>query len=82
MTATPFGNKAGTFGDHLIRIPQTQRNKDAFSNKLVSTSKRRTDVWKLLQETAVLKGSCKSLCYEKLLSNPKFVDKVQVGSLA
>ena len=53
MTATLFVNKAGTFGDHLTRIPQTQRHKDAFSNKLVSTSKRRTDVWKLLQETAV-----------------------------
>ena len=38
MTATPFVNKASTFGDHPIRNAnrhlQMQRHKDAVSNKL------------------------------------------------
>ena len=38
MTATPFVNKASTFGDHPIcnanRHLQMQRHKDAVSNKL------------------------------------------------
>ena len=58
MTATPFVNKVGTFGDHPTlnanRHLQTQRHKDVVSNKLAfdNLSKRRADVWKLLQEAA------------------------------
>ena len=58
MNATPFVNKVGTFGDHPTRNAnrhlQTQRHKDVVSNKLAfdNLSKRRADVWKLLQEAA------------------------------
>ena len=60
MNATPFVNKVGTFGDHPTRNAnrhlQTQRHKDVVSNKLAfdNLSKRRADVWKLLQEAALL----------------------------
>ena len=60
MNATPFVNIVGTFGDHPTRNAnrhlQTQRHKDVVSNKLAfdNLSKRRADVWKLLQEAALL----------------------------
>ena len=59
MTATPFINKNGAFGDlptcNATRHLQTQRRKDAVSNNLAfdNPSKRRTDVWKLLQKAAL-----------------------------
>ena len=59
MTATPFVNKNGAFGDLLTcnanRHLQTLHRKDAVSNNLAfnNPSKRWTDVWKLLQEAAL-----------------------------
>ena len=65
MKATPFVNTAGAFGDHPThhanRHLQTQHHKDAVSSKaklflaLGNLSKRRTDVWKLMQEAALSK---------------------------
>ena len=59
MTATPFVNKAGAFGDHPTcnanRHLETQCHKDVMCNKLAfdNLSKQQTDVWKLLQEAAL-----------------------------
>ena len=49
ITATPFVNKAGTFGDHPTRNANTHLQ--TWDHK--DLSKQRTDVWKLLQEAAL-----------------------------
>ena len=56
MTATPFVNKAGTFGDHpTCNANRHLQMQHPISNKLAFDSliKQQTDVWKLLQEAAL-----------------------------
>ena len=91
MIATLFVNTAGTFGDHPTRNAnrnlQTQRCKDAISNKLVfdNLSKWRTNVSKLLQQAAlsteisVTATNC--FVIKSFFSNYMVDDKEKLGSL-